>query len=93
MLEVNQCTALLFGKLLIAISLEMRRLELLTSAVQGHALPSELHPLSHTVGLVGLEPTTSPLSEERSNRLSYRPSSMLFQVCLHKLAFAIDLGF
>ena len=25
------------------------------------------------VGLVGLEPTTSPLSEERSNRLSYRP--------------------
>ena len=26
------------------------------------------------VGLVGLEPTTSPLSEERSNRLSYRPS-------------------
>jgi hypothetical protein len=27
------------------------------------------------VGLVGLEPTTSPLSEERSNRLSYRPSS------------------
>ena len=29
------------------------------------------------VGLVALEPTTSPLSEERSNRLSYRPSSML----------------
>ena len=29
---------------------------------------------THTkVGLVGLEPTTSPLSEERSNRLSYRP--------------------
>jgi hypothetical protein len=27
------------------------------------------------VGLVGLEPTTSPLSEERSNRLSYRPIS------------------
>ena len=25
------------------------------------------------VGLVGLEPTTSPLSEERSNRLSYKP--------------------
>ncbi len=25
------------------------------------------------VGLVGLEPTTSPLSEERSNQLSYRP--------------------
>jgi hypothetical protein len=24
------------------------------------------------VGLVGLEPTTSPLSEERSNRLSYK---------------------
>ena len=31
-------------------------------------------PLSvKEVGLVGLEPTASPLSEERSNRLSYRP--------------------
>ena len=30
-------------------------------------------PFRTEVGLVGLEPTTSPLSEERSNRLSYRP--------------------
>ena len=30
-------------------------------------------PFRYKVGLVGLEPTASPLSEERSNRLSYRP--------------------
>lgn len=42
---------------------------------KGGALPTELHPLNSKVGLVGLEPTTSPLSEERSNRLSYRPGT------------------
>ena len=34
---------------------------------------SQLSYIPGKVGLVGLEPTTSPLSEERSNRLSYRP--------------------
>jgi hypothetical protein len=33
--------------------------------------------ISDKVGLDGLEPSTSPLSEERSNRLSYRPGSIL----------------
>lgn len=34
---------------------------------------SQLSYIPEKVGLVGLEPTTSPLSEERSNQLSYRP--------------------
>ena len=38
---------------------------------KGGALPPELHPLS--VGLPGFEPGTSPLSEARSNQLSYKP--------------------
>jgi hypothetical protein len=39
MFEGNQCASLLFGNLLIAVSMEMRRLELLTSAVQGQRSP------------------------------------------------------
>ena len=44
-------------------------------ACKADALPTELWPLSHLVGLGGLEPPTSPLSGVRSNHLSYRPAS------------------
>ena len=44
------------------------------SACKADALPAELWPRSFLVGLDGLEPSTSPLSGVRSNRLSYRPA-------------------
>ena len=65
---------------------ETRGLEPLTSAVQGrrspnwamspskgNSLPKQTMYKKYLVGLPGLEPGTSPLSEERSNRLSYKP--------------------
>ena len=43
--------------------------------------PLALSSLLPTVEMRGLEPTTSPLSEERSNRLSYRPALFYFFTC------------
>nr|ABM53547.1 conserved hypothetical protein [uncultured beta proteobacterium CBNPD1 BAC clone 578] len=49
-------------------------------ACKAGALPAELIPQSRikaVVGLVGFEPTTPALSRRCSNRLSYRPTSVL----------------
>ena len=43
------------------------------------------------VGLVGLEPTTSPLSEERSNRLSYKPVNISIVIRKHCATFFLFL--
>ena len=74
MLNINQCLSL-FLLLFFNGDEETRTLDIrLAKAAlsQLSYIPSVLQ-----VGLVGLEPTTSPLSEERSNRLSYRPSSTI----------------
>ena len=48
------------------------------TACKAVALPAELWPLSiELVGLDGFEPSTSSLSEMRSNQLSYRPSILV----------------
>ena len=49
----------------------------------------------YMVGRVGIEPTTSALSEQRSNRLSYPPilrvvyrdTSSIFHICLSIFSF------
>ena len=73
------------------LMVEVRRIELLTSCVQGRRSPSwAISPchrlfitlftfITHSVwvvGLSGLEPPTSPLSGVRSNHLSYRPKGI-----------------
>jgi hypothetical protein len=64
----------------VKLLVEMRGVEPLTSSLQRRRSPTELHPRElHPsegplpVGLPGLEPGTTPLSEEYSNQLSYRP--------------------
>ena len=57
--------------------MEIRRVELLASAVQKQRSTTELYPPLHReleratlMGYIGLEPTTSVLSGQRSNQLS-----------------------
>ena len=54
--------------------MEIRRVELLTSAVQKQRSTTELYPQGTTLlgglGYIGFEPTTSVLSGQRSNQLS-----------------------
>ena len=51
---------------------EMERFELLTPCLQGRCSPNWATP-PYSVGLNGLEPSTSRLSGVRSNQLSYKP--------------------
>lgn len=53
--------------------MEIRRVELLASAVQKQRSTTELYPPLDNLtylGYIGLEPTTSVLSGQRSNQLS-----------------------
>ena len=52
--------------------MEIRRVELLASAVQKQRSTTELYPQNFILylGYIGLEPTTSVLSGQRSNQLS-----------------------
>src|SRR5574343_330005 len=55
-------------------------------ACKAGALPAELIPRFETlVGLVVIEPTTPALSRRCSNRLSYRPSSVCYDLTTDKL--------
>lgn len=86
MLNVNQCLSLCFGPVAAYGDEETRTPDLRRAKAalsQLSYIPSVLQ-----VGLVGLEPTTSPLSEERSNRLSYKP---IFRFRLLTLANSLPL--
>jgi hypothetical protein len=89
MLHFNQCLSLCFTCRCFYGDEETRTPDLRRARAalsQLSYIPSVLQ-----VGLVGLEPTTSPLSEERSNRLSYKPifafACRLSPICVRFLLF------
>ena len=75
---------------------ETERFELLTPCLQGRCSPNWATPPFRVfilfMGLSGLEPPTSRLSGVRSNRLSYKPKSVLIftQKLLESLLQSVD---